>query len=120
MKFGLRKKLQRDNIPCEMLDLSQNNIIINKVLIQLYHPRQFFQGEETEIIQKLSDPFELVIMIFDFVDFKQEYEGEKFRLKERVKYFNKPGSYQVIAIDNSEELFFIIKSIYEQSHKGVH
>jgi len=120
MKFGLRKKLQRDNIPCEVIDLSQNNIIINKVLIQIYQPRQFFQGEETEFVQKLSDTLELVIMIFDFVDFKQEHEGEKFRLKERVKNFNKPGSYQVIPIDNSEELFFIIKSIYEQSPEGVH
>ena len=118
MKFGLRKKLHGNNIPCEMLDLSQNDIILNRVLVQIHHPREFFQAERIEIIQKLKENYELVIIILDFVDFKQIHEGEKRHIKERLIEYSSSINLQTIAIDNSEELFFIVKNIYEQSFKG--
>jgi hypothetical protein len=118
MKFGLRKKLHDNNLQCEMLELSHNDIILNKVLIQIHHPREFFQDENIETIQKLKESYELVIIILDFVDFKPTHDGEKHHMKERLIEFNNNRYFQAIAIDNSEELFFIVQNIHEQSNKG--
>ena len=118
MKFGLRKKLLGSNIPCEMLDSSQNDIIINRVLVQIHHPREIFQEEKIENIQKLKKIYELVITILDFVDFAPNHEGEKHHIKEDLIEFSSSNNFQTIVIDNSEELFFIVKSIYEQSNRG--
>ncbi len=39
-------------------------------------------------------------------------------MKERLIEFNNNSYFQAIAIDNSEELFFIVQNIHEQSNKG--
>jgi hypothetical protein len=118
MKFGLRKKLHGNNIQCEILDSSQNDIILNKVIVRINDPRKFFKEERLENIQKLNESYELVIIILDFVDFKPNHEGEKRHLKERLIKFSNSNNFQTIAIDNSEELFFIVQNIHEQSNKG--
>ena len=118
MKFGLRKKLQENNIPHEMLDLKREIIIFKRVLIQIHEPRQFFQEKTRMRIQKEKEDYELMILIVDFIDFKPEHEGEKYHMKEKLKDFRTINNFQVISIDNSEELFFIVKNIYEQCTKA--
>ncbi len=114
MKFGIRKKLLKDKINYKIVDSDLHIIIFNKVLIQIYNPR--ILQEHKSLISELHDfgeLCELFIIIFDFIDLDEEYSGEKQNLKLKVKEFRNSVSYQIIPIENEEELYFILKSILE-------
>ena len=113
MKYGLRKKLQNDNILYDIEDSDLHIVLFNKVLIQIYEPKEF---DFTAIISDIDDFTQissLLIIVFDFIEFKEEIEGEKRLLKRKIKEFSKQNNFQVINIDNEEELYFIIKNIVE-------
>lgn len=113
MKFGLRKRLQDDKISYAVKESDLHLIIHNKVLIQLYNPTNFNTEKlklEIEDFQQISS---LLIIIFDFTDFKESIKGEKRILKRNMQEFTKRHNVQIIAIDNEEELYFIVKNIVE-------
>ena len=114
MKFGIRKKLQKDKIDFIINDSDLHMIIFNKVLIQVYNPQRLSDLKKFTLeIQDLGELYELFIIVFDFVDFIEEYLGEKRYLKKKVSELKNLVSYQLIPIENEEELYFIIKSIVE-------
>ncbi|MFX0141125.1 MAG: DEAD/DEAH box helicase family protein [Candidatus Hodarchaeota archaeon] len=119
MRFGLRKRLQNDDIPFDIVETDLHIVIHNKVLIQIYDPKRI---EFDDLITKIHDFKQissLVIIIFDFIDFKEEIEGEKRILKRKFQEFAKEHTVQAIVIDNEEELYFIVKSIIENPHREV-
>jgi len=122
MKFGIRKKLTENGIPFHISEKQHHLIILNKVLIDIYRPNHFsndFRKELIQTIHQLREKYSLVITVFDFIDFAQDYEGEKRLIKREIQDFASKNEIQIISIDNPEELFFIIKNIYMQGKNEV-
>ncbi|MFW9880564.1 MAG: DEAD/DEAH box helicase, partial [Candidatus Thorarchaeota archaeon] len=113
MKFGIRKKLQNDIIDFHTTDTDLHIILFNRVLIQIYDPRQVAEDDFFTDIHELAEICELFFLIFDFVDFEEYEPGEKRKLKNRIQELQKDYNYQLIPIENEEELYFIIKSILD-------
>ena len=114
MKFGIRKKLQKDNIDFSISSSDLHMVIFNKVLIQVYNPQQLSDLKKFTLeFQDFGEFYELFIIVFDFVDFIEEYSGEKRYLKKKISELKNTLSYQIIPIEIEEELYFIVKSIVE-------
>ncbi|NVM34507.1 MAG: DEAD/DEAH box helicase family protein [Candidatus Lokiarchaeota archaeon] len=115
MKFGLRKKLQKDNYSFGIVDSDLHIVIYNKVLIQIYDPQNIEVNQVLKQIEDFTQTFSLLIIIFDFIDFREGIEGEKRLHKKRLQDLGNTHNFQVITIDNEAELYFIVNSILETS-----
>ncbi len=114
MKFGIRKKLVKDQIKFRIVDSDLHIFIYNKVLIQVYNPKAVIENKSfISEVQELAELCELYIVVFDFIDLDEEYPGEKLFLKKKVTEVKNKVSFQIIPIENEEELYFIVKSILE-------
>ncbi len=113
MKFGIRKRLLNDNYKYKIMDLDIHIILHNKVVIQIYSPRQAFLSE----VQEFLEISELCIIIIDFIEFKEEFKGEKKTIKQRLKNMAHDQQIQIIPLENEEELYFIIKSVLQSIPK---
>ncbi|MFX0021520.1 MAG: helicase-related protein [Candidatus Hermodarchaeota archaeon] len=113
MKYGFRKKLQRDNISYDILETDLHIVIHNKVLIQIYNPKMFETDDFLAEIDDFKQISSLLIIIFDFIDFSETIEGEKRVIERKIQEFAKQHNLQAICIDNDEELYFIVKNILE-------
>ncbi|MFX1557211.1 MAG: DEAD/DEAH box helicase [Promethearchaeota archaeon] len=119
VKFGIRKKLNEEGIEFDVNTGEFHIIMFDKVLIQVYDPRLFISSWKESLLETVNrqkNPFNLIIALFDFVDFKERFSGEERLLKKKIREFSNQKDLQVINIDNSEELYFIIKNICEH-HK---
>ena len=115
MKFGIRKKLQKDGIEFLIADSDLHIVIFNKVLIQVYNPKKLMELKAlTSEVQDFDELCELFIIVFDFIDFN----GDKRALKLKVNEFKKLVGFQIIPVENEEELYFIIQSFLESIEKG--
>jgi hypothetical protein len=108
----LRKKFQKDGISFEIVNSILDLTLFDKVLIQVINPRQFDGESLLKKFALLSKKYKLIASIFDFVDFKEDFENEEKLLKEKIKEWGEYNKLQAISIDLSEELYFIIKNIY--------
>jgi len=113
MKFGIRKKLQKDKIDFAIVDTDLHIVLFNRVLIQVYDPRKTTDNLFITEIQDFSEICELFIIIFDFVDFEVQTPGEKRILKKKIQELKQEYNFQFIPVENEEELYFIMKSILE-------
>ncbi|MBA7646885.1 hypothetical protein ES703_54651 [subsurface metagenome] len=113
MKFGIRKKLQKDKIDFAIVDTDLHIVLFNRVLIQVYNPRKIADDSFITEIQDFSEICELFIIIFDFVDFKEQTPGEKRIFKKKIQELKQEYNFQFIPVENEEELYFIMKSILE-------
>jgi len=68
-------------------------------------------------ITLLGKKYHLIVLIFDFVDFTEEFPEEERLLKQKIKNWGQKSDLQAISIDNPEELYFILKNIYLHSKK---
>jgi len=116
MKYGLRIRLQEDIIEHEIVESDLHIFICNKILLQIFPSRISFKSLQTEI-SNLKQICTMLIIIIDFIDFKEKFEGEKRALKKEFQKFAKNNNCHVISIDNQEELYFIIKNIYFNQQK---
>ena len=112
VKFGLRKKFQKDGISFEIVRSILDITLFDKVLVQVINPRQFDGDSLRKKYLLLSKKYTLIISAFDFVDFEEEFENEEKLLKRKVKDWGENNEFQTITIDISEELHFILKNIY--------
>lgn len=117
MKFGLRKRLQNDGTSFDIVESDLHIVVHNKVLIQIYNPEGIDLDELLVEINDFRQISSLDVLIFDFIDFKEKIEGEKRILKRKIHEFAKIHNFQAIAIDNEEELYFIVKNIVENPHR---
>ena len=117
LRYGLRKNLKKSGISFQVTNSEFHIVIFNKVLIQIFSP-QCFKEKKPELVlfaENLKDKFELVIFIFDFIDYIEELKGEKFLFKEKIKEFCSKYGFQPILIENLQEIAFIVKNIFEHS-----
>ena len=119
MKYGLRKQLEHNHLRFEITDSDLHIILLNKVLIQIYPPDKIADPAFLSELHELQELCELLIIIFDFITFNEEIEGEKRLLREKLIKFGKDNQLHVICIDNEEELSFIIKNILDTQKEGI-
>jgi len=117
MKFGIRKRFRNDNISFTVTDSDLHITIHNKVLIQIIDPKAVNFDSLLAEIEDFEQICSLLIVIFDFVDFIEDRNGEKRTLKTEIQALGKRTNHQFISIDIEEELFFIIKNIIDTSQK---
>ncbi|MFX1364515.1 MAG: helicase-related protein [Promethearchaeota archaeon] len=115
MNFGLRKKLHKDNLNFDIVESNLHVLINNKVLIQIYKPTIIQNVPFLKEVEKFKQISSLLIIIFDFTDYKEKVEGEKRIYKRQLQELGFSHNFQVIVIDNEEEIYFIIKNILEAS-----
>jgi superfamily II DNA/RNA helicase len=117
VKFGIRKKLQRDQIPFAIVKSIIHLNLFEQVIIQVIEPHQFEGHLLLKKIILLGKKFNLIVSVFDFVDFNEEFPEEERLLKQKIKTWGKHNDLQAISIDNPEELYFILKNIYLHAKK---
>ena len=120
VKFGLRKRFQKEGIPISITDFIQHIIIYDKVLIQVYSPDKFdisFQQELSSFVKAFQYKYELIIIILDFIDFTERINGELRVVRQKVKEFAEKTQIKIVPLENVEELYFIIRNIIENAHK---
>lgn len=113
MKFGLRKKLQQDKMPFSITDSDLHITIFNKVLIQVYEARKIADSSFVSEINDLKEICELLFILVDFIEFKEQSAGEKHKLRSHIQKISMSSGVQIIPVYNEEEVYFIIKSILE-------
>ncbi|MFX0032554.1 MAG: helicase-related protein [Candidatus Hodarchaeota archaeon] len=120
VKFGLRKRLQKEGINYTRSNKWEHIIIHGKVLIHIYTEAGFdetFQNELSRFINKHQQTYSLIIIILDYIDFKEQINGELRVIKKKVREFANLHHYKIIPIQDTEELWFILKSIFEKAPK---
>ncbi|MFX1326229.1 MAG: DEAD/DEAH box helicase family protein [Promethearchaeota archaeon] len=113
MKFGIRKSLDEEDITFTIKDSDLHIIIFNKVLIQIFHPRRIIEESFLVEIQELREICKLLIIIADFVDFKEEFTGEGRMISNQLRELQTNS--QLIPIYTESELLFIIKGVLEST-----
>jgi ERCC4-related helicase len=115
VKYGLRAKLKEDNIPFHISSQKNHVVLFNHILIHIYQPYDFSDELSSSVIQRISvlmRKYELVLNIVDFVDYHESYRGEENLLKLKLKELGNSHKIKLILIDNTEELYFIVKNLY--------
>ncbi len=119
MKYGIRRQLEHNHLRFEITETDLHIILLNKVLIQIYPPDKITDPTFLSELDRFQELCELLIVIFDFITFSEEIEGEKRLLREKLMKFGKDNQLHVICIDTEEELSFIIKNILDTQKEGI-
>lgn len=120
VKFGLRKKLQREGIDYTLNNQSEHIVIHGKVLIQIFPIDSFtesLQDKITKFITAYQHKFQLIIIILDFINFQEGINGELRVIKQKARQIAEEKHYKIIPIEDEEELWFILRSILDQNLK---
>jgi Fanconi anemia group M protein len=116
MTFGIRKKLKDHSIDFSVKSIKVDIKLFDKVGIKILKANTL----DLDSLKRYSgddEYFELIIVAIDFLKYIDKIQGEKRFLKEKLTRLGKDLPFQIVFIDNREELFFIIRSIVE-SEKG--
>ena len=94
--------------------------LFSEIALFIIDPRTFIK-ESVSISEKdlirLRKARKLVLFVFDFEDFTEQFEGEKRLLKQRIAEWGNENWFRTISIDVPEELVFIIKNLYTPHKK---
>ena len=108
----MRKKFQKDGLSFEIVKSILDLTLFDRVLVQIINPQQFDGDALLKKYALLSKKYNLIVSVFDFVDFEEEFENEEKLLKQKISDWGTNTKHQAISIDLSEELYFILKNIY--------
>jgi ERCC4-related helicase len=113
-KFGVRKLLREENLNFLIEGRGMRISFFGKVLLKLLDPNENIKNGFTFS----SEEYELTLLVYDFEDFSEEFEGEKRLLKQKLTQEGDIQGFTVICIDFPEELTFILKSIITNHREG--
>ncbi|TXT57111.1 MAG: putative RNA helicase [Promethearchaeota archaeon] len=111
MKYGIRKKLQKKGIEFETKDWNYHIIINQKVLLQIFSGNKVNTKKLLRFKANEEKNFDLIIIICDFIEYKEGIEGEKRIIKRDLKQFGEENKIKIIPIDIPEEFYFILENI---------
>ncbi len=115
MGFGIRKKLEKEEISFETADSPVHLVLFEKIGIQIYSAERL-RINGTDILLKfwnsIKDQYKLIIIIVTFFTFEEKFDGENRLLKNSLHESYSHKQFELITIDTIEELYFIIKNIY--------
>ena len=112
-KFGVRKLLREEQVNFKVTGKSRKIELFGKTLLILLNPRD----QEKIELNSVKKSYELVLFIYDFEEFLEEFEGEKRLLKQKLTKDGEASGLNVINIDLPEELIFILKSMINHHRK---
>ena len=122
MKLGLRNRLDYEGILFETTDSNLHLILFNKIVVQIYNSEEFsekisekFSGILIRFASDIKEKYDLVVNIVEFIDFHENFKGEKRLLKRNLQELATQNNIHLITIDSTEELFYIVKNIYEHN-----
>ena len=92
-------------------------VMYNEVIIQIYDPKALSKITLLQDQAKIPESIKLAIAIFDFVNFQENFGGEKQLLRKKIKSYENEIKFKLIFIDNYEELYFIMKNIVKDKNK---
>ena len=116
-KLGIRKILSEENIDHVVSDVMWHITMYNEVIIQIYNPKAISKISLVQDQGKIPEKTKLAIAIFDFVDFQENFGGEKQLLRKKIKSYENEIKFKLIFIDNYEELYFIMKNIVKDKKR---
>ncbi|MBD3215223.1 MAG: DEAD/DEAH box helicase [Candidatus Lokiarchaeota archaeon] len=117
MKYGLRKLLKNAEINFSIRKMDHSITLFGKICIEIRNPRKFTDSDISNLHRNLTRKFELVVIVMDFIGFREDFEEEKRLLRHKLTEFGKDNSIQIVNVDNSEEVFYLVKNIYEYNKK---
>ncbi len=118
MRYGLRKWLKEQDILFTVDESKFHIVIFDDVLIQIYDPSEKSFDDLISEFKKFKQEFKVVLAIFDFVYYEEEIKGQKGLVKQEIlRSFRSHSEVQVVIMDNVEELFFMINTIYRHHDK---
>jgi Fanconi anemia group M protein len=117
MKYGLRKLLKNAEINFSIRKMDHSITLFGKICIEISNPRKITESGISSLHSNLAREFELVVVVMDFIGFREEFEEEKRLLRQKFTEFGKNNSIQIVNIDMPEEVFYLVKNIYEYNKK---
>ena len=106
-KFGVRKLLREEGINFAMKGKGMTITFYGRALLQFLNPKKTDEND----FNLPRKNYELILLIYDFEGYNEEFEGEKRLLKQKLTHDGEHQGFTVICIDFPEELTFILKSI---------
>ncbi|MFX1273639.1 MAG: helicase-related protein [Promethearchaeota archaeon] len=118
LKYGLRHELKTRSIPFIAISSEVHVVINDKILVQVYKttPQNFLMKKYLSLYERYRRKYELVIFVFELLDFQESFGGEKRLFKRKVQELTMGNDLQVVPIDDHSELFFLVRSLYEQKN----
>ena len=113
-KFGVRKLLREEGVNFAMKGKGMTIIFFGKVLLKLLNPKERVEKG----FNSFYKDYELILFVYDFEGFSEEFEGEKQLFKQKLNQEGEHRGLTVICIDFPEELAFILKSIITHHREG--
>jgi Fanconi anemia group M protein len=113
-KFGVRKLLREEGIKFAIKGNGMTISLFGKAILELLNPKENNEKNFNFHNQK----YELTLLVYDFEEFPEEFEGEKRLLKQKLTQEGEQRDLTVICIDFPEELAFILKSIIANHCEG--
>ena len=115
MGFGIRRKLENEEIPFETADSPVHLVLFEKIGIQIYSAERLRTNGNDILLtfwNSIKNQFNLIIIIVTFFTFEEKFDGENRLLKKFLHESHSNKQFELITIDTIEELYFIIKNIY--------
>ncbi len=113
MKYGLRKNLNAASIEFLVKQSEHSLVVFEKILIQIIDPRESNKSELLKFYEEWKTKFELVVLVIDFIEFNETFIDENRLLKQKFVDFGKNKNIQIVTIDTLEELFFLVKNVFD-------
>jgi len=118
MKYGLRKNLNTASIEFLAEHTKFSLVLFEKILIQIVDPREWDESELIKFYEEWKKRFELIVLVIDFVEISETYPDEHRLLKQKFVDFGRTQNIQLVNIDTHEELFFLVKNVYDYNNKS--
>jgi len=120
LKYGLRHKFYNCSIPFSVSSSNFDIVIRNSILVQIYDisPDNFSCSKFRLLNDKFKKKFNLIIFVFDLVDFAERFVGEKRLFKKKIRQLSLDNNLQIISIDDYSELLFLIQSLRKRNEGG--
>ena len=113
-KFGVRKLLRDEKVNFILKGKGMTISFFEKAGLKLLDPRQNSKNDRNFFTKN----YELMLLVYDFEDFKEKFDGEMRLLKHDLIREGEQQGFTIICIDFPEELTFILKSIINHHREG--
>jgi hypothetical protein len=118
MNIGLRKQLANLGVNFEISDKEHHIILFDNILMQIFNLNNDVHDLEDILIDfnlRVKGKYNLIVNIIDFTNFEEKIEGEIRIIKRKFQEFAYENNIKIITIDKKEELYFLVKNIYEHN-----
>ncbi len=122
MDLGIRNMLIKKGISFNTGHSFAHMILFNIIAIQIYNAKELLHDSDkvlTKLIASTKKSCQILFIMVNFINFKENYEGEERLLKRKLHEWNDLSNEKVklITIDRIDELYYFIYNIYKHNKK---